>query len=120
MSDRMTTPNELRAIAEAATLAEELRPYAAKTIGSIRIDVREVAKIVEWLDRLAALEAERTSLLADLEAAEARVVAAHKLIAALNKCANIQPTTVLDATRDLWNALANPTPTPPANQEDQA
>ncbi len=36
-------------------LANELRPYAKKPVGSIRIDVREVAKIVEGLDCLAAL-----------------------------------------------------------------
>lgn len=39
-----TDPALLRA------LIEELRPYAAKPLGSIRIDTDDVRKIVEWFD----------------------------------------------------------------------
>lgn len=49
-------------------LCEELRPYASKARGSIRIDVSEVAKIVAALDRLAALAEERDRLRAELRA----------------------------------------------------
>lgn len=41
-----------------AKLANELRPYGEKSVGSIRICVREVAKIVAALDRIKALEAQ--------------------------------------------------------------
>lgn len=57
---------------ELVVLANDLRPYAEKAVGSIRIDVREVAKIVSALDRIEAADKRIEELEAALTVAEAR------------------------------------------------
>lgn len=44
-------------------LIEELRPYAAKQLGSIRIDTDDIRKIVDWFDAKASELAEARAAL---------------------------------------------------------
>ncbi|MCO5092092.1 hypothetical protein [Bosea sp. (in: a-proteobacteria)] len=54
IGELMTTPTRDEAVLR---IMDDLRPYARKTLGSIRIDVVEVCKIVEWYDSLASAPA---------------------------------------------------------------
>jgi hypothetical protein len=53
MSDTPTTAQADEKAREIAKLIDDLRPYAHKTLGSIRIDVSEVRKLVEAYDAAA-------------------------------------------------------------------
>jgi hypothetical protein len=59
--------------AERVALANELRPFAEKTLGSIRLDVAEVRKIVAALDRLDKLSAEVAAKDAEIEKLNSRL-----------------------------------------------
>lgn len=52
MKDPITLPRDVVAL---KLLAEDLRPYAAKSVGSVRICVTEARKVVEAIDSILAL-----------------------------------------------------------------